>query len=308
MVSDPLGPLRKLVQSGTRTSGRLLALVAAGSMVCAVSFLLLSEGRSDTDRAKERPSLLELLDDVGRTTEGASETLPKESPPEAPRALAWTSPLARQCSGIDQAIQKRLKTKKARLASLRQSIAIDKSNYGKRYRRDPWKRPLDPSPRVVILHETVFSMNSAINTFQTHHPRDEDQVSYHTLIGLNGQIVDLVSPIDRAFGAGYSAFLGEWAATNPKFKGSVNNFALHLSLETPEDGQNDGSKHSGYTAAQYDALALVLDEWIHNYGFSPAAITTHEHVDLGGERSDPRSFNWSELQKRLAALGLLCSS
>jgi len=29
-------------------------------------------------------------------------------------------------------------------------------------------------------------------------------------------------------------------------------------------------------------------------------------VDLGGERGDPRSFDWSKLQDRLAALGDLC--
>lgn len=166
---------------------------------------------------------------------------------------------------------------------------------------------MNPSPRVVVLHETVYSVDSAINTFLTPHPRDEDQVSYHTLIALDGRIVDLVNPLKRAYGAGYSAFLGEWAATNPKFKGSVNNFALHLSLESPSDGQGSGSSHSGYTQEQYDALALVLHDWIQTYRIPPAAITTHQHVDLGGERSDPRSFNWSELQKRLAALGDLCN-
>ena len=35
-------------------------------------------------------------------------------------------------------------------------------------------------------------------------------------------------------------------------------------------------------------------------------ITTHRHVDLGGERSDPRSFNWKELEQRLVALGVEC--
>ena len=40
----------------------------------------------------------------------------------------------------------------------------------------------------------------------------------------------------------------------------------------------------------------------------PAAITTHRHVDLGGARADPRSFSWSDLQNRLAALGRLCQS
>ena len=54
-------------------------------------------------------------------------------------------------------------------------------------------------------------------------------------------------------------------------------------------------------------MALVLDEWIERFGFQPAAITTHQHVDLGGERADPRSFSWADLQIRLAALGKLCT-
>ena len=35
--------------------------------------------------------------------------------------------------------------------------------------------------------------------------------------------------------------------------------------------------------------------------------TNHRAVDLGGERADPRSFDWGRLQTRLAALGMLCS-
>lgn len=42
------------------------------------------------------------------------------------------------------------------------------------------------------------------------------------------------------------------------------------------------------------------------FGIPATNITTHRYVDLGGERSDPRSFDWRELQQRLAALGLLC--
>ena len=160
--------------------------------------------------------------------------------------------------------------------------------------------------RVVVLHETVSSLNSAINTFKTPHPRDEDQVSYHTLVGLNGEIVETVPAERRAFGAGYSAFNGQWAVTNPAVGGSINNFALHLSLETPEDGEDEEGEHSGYTAAQYDAAALVLADWIRRFRISPRSITTHRHVDLGGARADPRSLDWTELGIRLASLGVLC--
>ena len=62
---------------------------------------------------------------------------------------------------------------------------------------------------------------------------DEDQASYHTLIGLDGQVVDTVDPFKRAYGAGNSSILVEWAVTNPSPLYSLNNFALHVSLETP---------------------------------------------------------------------------
>ena len=121
-------------------------------------------------------------------------------------------------------------------------------------------------------------------------------------------MVDLVDPLKRAYGAGFSAFLGEWAVTNSAMQGSVNNFALHISLETPIDGEDLDPHHSGYTSHQYDSLALVLSDWLRRFDMPAAAISTHRHVDLGGERSDPRSLDWSALQQRLAVLGDLCVS
>jgi N-acetyl-anhydromuramyl-L-alanine amidase AmpD len=119
-------------------------------------------------------------------------------------------------------------------------------------------------------------------------------------------VVVLLDPSERAFGAGNSAFRGEWAITNPKVRGSVNNFALHVSLETPADGEHTGLVHSGYNAAQYDALAALLAVWMERFPIPPARITTHRAVDLWGERADPRSFDWEALQVRLESLGLLC--
>jgi N-acetyl-anhydromuramyl-L-alanine amidase AmpD len=94
--------------------------------------------------------------------------------------------------------------------------------------------------------------------------------------------------------------------TNAKANGSVNNFALHVSLETPLDGEDQNPSHSGYSAAQYDALAALLAGWMQRYGIPAEHITTHRAVDLGGERADPRSFQWSALQQRLQNLGMLC--
>ena len=236
------------------------------------------------------------------------EDNPSSSLPLPPKSRSWRSPLARQCSGVDTALRSRLNQLEARSSSWRAFVKIDPTNFGERYEKDAYGRVIDAMPRLVVLHETVYSLSSALNTFMTPHLRDEDQVSYHTLVGQDGRVVDLVDPLSRAYGAGYSAFLGEWAITNKKLKGSVNNFALHLSLETPLSGANAYGSHSGYTTQQYDALALVLSGWIRSFNLPPAAITTHRHVDLGGERGDPRSFDWSKLQTRLAALGDLCVS
>jgi N-acetyl-anhydromuramyl-L-alanine amidase AmpD len=201
----------------------------------------------------------------------------------------------------------------SRLEGLRQqlpqrvrSLQIDPSNYGERMTRDAYGNPVDNTPSVVVLHETVYGIGSAINTFTTHHPNDADQVSYHVLIGENGQVVQALDPSKRAFGAGYSAFKGRWDITNPTMAGSVNNFALHLSLETPLDGEDSDRSHSGYSQQQYDAMAVVLADWLKRYRIPFDHITTHRHVDLGLERADPRSFDWQALQVRLAALGALC--
>ena len=246
------------------------------------------------------------LSPVGMERGRQREDNPSASVPLPPKSRSWRSPLARQCSGVDRALRSRLNQLDARSSSWRAFVKIDPTNFGERYDKDAYGRVIDATPRVVVLHETVYSLSSALNTFMTPHPRDEDQVSYHTLVGQDGRVVDLVDPLSRAYGAGYSAFLGEWAITNKRGKGSVINLALHLSLETPLSGANAYGSHSGYTTQQYDALALVVSDWIRSFNLPPAAITTHRHVDLGGERGDPRSFDWSKLQTRLAALGDLC--
>ena len=291
-----LGPHRQIACVGVATGSVALILVG-----------WLAVERGEESHAGNRPSLMELLDQVGSERgkqDGASSGI---KAPQPPRASSWTSPLARQCSGVDPTVQKRLKQLGSKQETWRDFVAIHPTNFGERFKNDAFGQALDASPRLVVLHETVYSLTSAVNTFQTPHPRDEDQVSYHTLIGLDGRVVDVVDPLNRAYGAGFSAFLGEWAVTNRRLKGSVNNFALHVSLETPIDGEDMDAAHSGYTANQYDALALVLSDWINTFNFPAAAITTHRHVDLGGERSDPRSFDWSALQSRLAALGNLCA-
>ena len=234
------------------------------------------------------------------------EAVQRAKTPAPPQQAAWISPLARQCSSPDRALRGRLLTLQRSLPAATRRISIDPSNYGERTGVDAYGNTVDTTPALVVLHETVYGIGSAINTFTTHHPHDHDQVSYHVLIGEDGQVVQTLDPAKRAFGAGYSAFKGRWDVTNPAMAGSVNNFALHLSLETPLDGEDADAGHSGYSSRQYDALAVVLADWMRRYRIPFDHITTHRHVDLGAERADPRSFDWSALQQRLAAIGALC--
>lgn len=180
---------------------------------------------------------------------------------------------------------------KASAYSPREVVALaDSTNYGQRFINDYAGRLADYAP-IVVLHETVGSASSAINFFQTPHPNDDDQVSYHTLIGLDGTVYYMVPPDKRAFGAGNSAFISsageESVQTNPDFPASVNNFAYHISLETPADGGHNGSSHSGYTSAQYQSLAWLVAKT----SVPKDRITYHKIVDRSGSRQDPRSFN-----------------
>ena len=285
---------------------RPLLLACAGAGVLSIGGLawLARDLLASPGNAGGRPSLLDILDEV-RQARPVKEK-PRRPAPSPPEQSRWVTPLAGRCPAPEPALVKRMQALAATREQRLMRVRIDPSNFGQRFRADTFGNPIDPTPRVVVLHETVFGLRSALNTFVTPHPRDEDQVSYHTLIGERGEIVETVAPEDRAFGAGNSAFDGRWVVTNPRVGGSINNFALHLSLETPVDGEDAEPEHSGYSEAQYDAAAIVLADWMRRFPIEPRQITTHRHVDLNGERADPRSFDWARLGIRLKALGIRC--
>jgi N-acetyl-anhydromuramyl-L-alanine amidase AmpD len=103
---------------------------------------------------------------------------------------------------------------------------------------------------LIVLHETVVSAPATVAFFRTPHPRDDDQASYHLLVDRSGRRLRIVPDRQRAFGAGMAAFGDFTVRIRPTSPGSINNVALHLSLETPADGRGDGDGHSGYTPAQ----------------------------------------------------------
>jgi hypothetical protein len=160
------------------------------------------------------------------------------------------------------------------------------TNFGRRFQLDANGNQVS-NPAIIVLHETVSSAQSTINYFQNPHADDDDQVSYHSLIDLDGAVIYMVPPDKRAFGAANSQFNGMGVKTNAKLPASVNNFAYHISLVTPPDGRNNRSSHSGYTQAQYASLAWLIAKT----GIPESNITAHKLVDRSGSRSDPRSFD-----------------
>jgi N-acetyl-anhydromuramyl-L-alanine amidase AmpD len=169
------------------------------------------------------------------------------------------------------------------------------TNFGERYLQDINGQPAQNLP-VIVLHETVIPAWQTVKVFQTPHLRDEDQASYHALIKRDGTIFYLVPPDKRAFGAGNSVFGGEAIKTNRLYSASVNNFAYHISFETPPDGRHNGNIHSGYTELQYRSAAWLVAKT----GVLDQRITTHKAVDRSGTRKDPRSFDSEKFRQHLS--------
>ncbi len=182
-------------------------------------------------------------------------------------------------------------SKRLGLAPERSALA-DPSNFGERETRDSWGRSLKSTPQLIVLHETVISGPQTVSLFQTYHPDDDQQASYHLLIDLDGSRLRIVPDEKRAFGAGMSAFGDSTQRIKPTSVGSINNIALHVSLVSPADGRDDRDGHSGYTEAQYKNLAGQVLLWQAAFGIPMTRVTTHAAVDRSHSRYDPRSFRW----------------
>ncbi len=183
----------------------------------------------------------------------------------------------------------------------REEIALaNPTNFGERYFQDIDGNSVSNDP-IIVFHETVSAGWSAIRMFQTYHANDDDQSSYHTLVKLDGTIFYLVPPDKRAFGAGNSVFASakgiEGVKTNRLFPPSVNNFAYHISFESPVDGRGNGRSHSGYTEAQYKSAAWLVART----GVPAERVTTHKGVDRSRTRIDPRSFDMNKFRQYLGA-------
>ena len=238
-------------------------------------------------------------DSGGRgVSETASGVLPSRDRP--PLMRLGNSRVAASSLEVIQACEQRLG-----LAAEDVQLAHS-TNFGERRTRDSWGRVLQMKPMVIVLHETVISEPQALDLFKTNHPDDDQQVSYHMLIGRDGRRVWIVPDQKRAYGSGMSAFGDITVRDRPGSVGSINNIALHISLVTPSDGRGDSHGHSGYTNAQYKALAEQVLLWQATFGIPITRLTTHAAVDRSRSRYDPRSFRWDRFEPHYNHAADLC--
>jgi N-acetyl-anhydromuramyl-L-alanine amidase AmpD len=199
-----------------------------------------------------------------------------------------------------------------RLAVQVLNTPADPSNYGLRRARDIKAGRVADQPALIVMHETVLSLGDTLRQFRTPHPRDADQASYHLLISRAGSVHRLLPDSMRAFGAGWSAWGDAAIRHDPKGKplaaGSINNVALHVSLESPADGRGDGDGHSGYSDQQYRGLAQQVLIWQLRWGIPMRRLTTHAAVDRSHSRRDPRSFRWERFDAAWAEAASRCAA
>jgi len=111
------------------------------------------------------------------------------------------------------------------------------------------------------------------------------RVSAHALIRRDGEVVQYVPFIARAWHAGVSSYEGRPAC---------NDYSIGIELE--------GSDAAPYTDAQYRALAaLVRAACAALPGLKPARVVGHSDVAPGRKTDPGDAFDWPRLRALLAA-------
>ncbi|MBV8122465.1 MAG: 1,6-anhydro-N-acetylmuramyl-L-alanine amidase AmpD [Burkholderiaceae bacterium] len=161
-------------------------------------------------------------------------------------------------------------------------------------------RPSAERPSLVVLHSIslppgVYGGDAIERLFTNRldpraHPYFEAleglQVSAHFLVRRDGELLQFVSCLDRAWHAGRSSFQG---------RDNCNDYSIGIELE--------GLEGERFEPAQYEALAGLLLALREIYPI--AAVVGHEHVAPGRKVDPGPGFAWGELLARLAWPGTM---
>jgi N-acetyl-anhydromuramyl-L-alanine amidase AmpD len=135
---------------------------------------------------------------------------------------------------------------------------------------------------LIVIHESLYSYEEVAPLFQssTHKGR------YHAFIKCNGVVLYITPSNKKAEAAYESSFNGEDVCD------SVDPFAYHICLESPEGSNPHASSHIGYTESQYYSLAWLIARTKVNVD----RIVGHKDIDTRKQSIDPRNLDLSRVK------------
>jgi LysM repeat protein len=145
------------------------------------------------------------------------------------------------------------------------------------------RRPDDIT--AIVMHSTA---NSSLDRVVDWFNNPSAQVSAHYTIGKDGEIVQHVQDMHRAWHAGRSVWKG---------RESVNDFGIGIEMVNLNDG------HDPYPETQHQA-AVALCAWLcDKYSISVDDIMGHVDIAIPpGRKSDPRAYDQDRLRRDVAAV------
>jgi N-acetyl-anhydromuramyl-L-alanine amidase AmpD len=137
----------------------------------------------------------------------------------------------------------------------------------------------------IVIHSTA---NSSLDRVVDWFNNPSAQVSAHYTIGKDGQIVQHVQDMHRAWHAGRSVWKG---------REGCNDYTLGIELVNLNDGNDT------YPEAQHRANVALCVYLVDKYNISPDDIMGHLDIALPpGRKSDPRGYSLDRLRKEVAEI------
>jgi len=156
-------------------------------------------------------------------------------------------------------------------------------------------RPAGSKIKLVVVHgislppgeyggghiKDLFCNNLDVDAHEYFDSICEMKVSAHCLIERDGEILQFVSFLDRAWHAGESEWMGEQ---------TCNDFSIGIELEGCDD--------QAYTEDQYLSLAnLITSLRIRYPAIEKEAITGHSDIAPGRKTDPGLAFDWEKLRR-----------
>lgn len=154
-------------------------------------------------------------------------------------------------------------------------------------RPSPHQSPRDGhSPQMIVIHGDAGRTDEGTASWIE---SPDSGVSYHYLVGREGDIYRFVDESEKAWHAGRS----QWGSLT--VDGSVNPTSVGVAFA------NDGTGDEMYTEHQYRAGAKLCAEICERYSIPVHLIRGHHEVSPG-RKTDP--WDWFDWRRFFALLGM----